>query len=827
MIFSLADAVAECKRLGRIPLCAASSVDLLDSYTQTLHYIVTDQTLDVYESRTKKLRQSESWIKLIQIEYRLNQISLAFESIEIIINTNRAEIMFYAVGHIMRQISNERKFSELGFATVENTGFPAIYRLTQTAKVRNIELPQRFVDAITNIAKFGQSTIDLGEISNYNQYIPQLFDVLPLMKFIDTIKLTNYSKYPNFESYISNISTISNIEFIGKSDNTIVQLLSKLLKSRKIKIKSLSFENTDLSTEELGMISKICENLKITSIGLHNVSRNSDSSNFLSTKFLSPSLMKNITVVNLSGTKHLDIMKILPRIPNVFALSLANTGVEVSDIFEYISHSPLIRLKYLDISENLSTKQIKIDTKLPPTIFCIIANKIKWCGDTFLQFMQMMVGKYPINGLKLSVSKAQVESWDRIFAFLKEVSSKTLSGLNWDKNPLSSSLFEFLQKQPLLSYLSLRGCFSESDSSFVSQLSHFVEISPSLLYLCVRGTSKRKMKGHSCGKLIRSVAKSNVIHFDICQNSISDSGVINLRNLIEQDDKIEVLVFDGSEPMNPHEYTDMLKSALKAKSNLVISYPSEDIEELYRMSKISMDDKQHIFDMLARAVKVREDSFPIPQNSPFIKPYTVFKYYSQPMFPKTLSDEQIELFKSVSHFNSSSPLSASTVKTPRFIQTPRMGNLYDRRFALTPQPSRSIQNPFVSSPIVNRIKDVAESDNLVPHISKSSDSSRGILQMKKELNDESTPTLESNSCESNKSDVFEDENDDQPENQEDADERIDIFRRTSFDDKKKAKNDEETNRVEENLDSISIIAGRDENGNVLPLRPKHRKRKSK
>ncbi|EAY20429.1 Leucine Rich Repeat family protein [Trichomonas vaginalis G3] len=827
MVFNLSDAISASKAANRIPLCAASSVDQCEGEPQILHYVVTDITLDVYESETNKLRQSEYWINLIQIEYKLNQITLTFEKDELIINSSRAEIIFYAVGHIMKQISTKDQFDNFGFgqtkfSTVLNTNYAAVYRFTQHANLKKQEIPPKLLDKISKLAQYGETTLNLQDFMQYTEFLPNVFEILPLIRTLSTLKISNPRNIPNLETYFAYLSKIKRFEITGKSGNTIIPALSQFLSMKKLQIQSISLENTEMTLDEVKKFGKICKSLKITSLGLHNITEDSESSDYLVTKFLSPQLTKNLTVLDFSGTKKLDVSRVLPRIPSIFALNLSNIDTEISEIFELMSNSPLPHLKYLDISQNPSKKPISFISKLPQNLFSIFADFVNWENDTFLVFMQYMIGKNPIKGLKLSVSHANCENkiWQQIFSMMKETSTNNLSGLIWDNNPLSSSLFVFLQKQVLLSYLSLCFCFDEKCQNFVQNLANFVAISPSLLFLKIRGDKQQKVIGQNCGQLIRSVLKSNLIHFDISDNKISDTGIYNLQNLVCNNETLELLMFDGSSPSNVNSYLDLLRKCSQASSKLLISFPSDDLDSLYNWMKISKEEKSEIMNLYKQKVYLKEEnSFPIPKDSPFMKPFNCFKYYYKSNFPQILSNEQIDLIKKVTQPNISIPEKIPEKK--KIPITPHRASYYgesekmmklslsDRRFAMTPQPSFKKKNPFVSSSSSNRFFDSP--------VAQSSDSSKQV-SFKLNLSDSSKieeQLYESNSVESKQSDVFDmvDQPEDNKEKKEEIEERIEIFRRSSF--------EETEQKCEE------TIAGRDENGNILPLRPKHRKRKSK
>ena len=664
-------------------------------------FVITNISLDIYQKTDDvKLFESINWFRIQKLMKQGNVVTFKFDKAKFAINSNKADQIFGAAGHIFKQIFTKTELKDIGiadlnFQKIQMTEYPALLRLRLKAQNKGIEIPQKSLEKMLFILRYLINTVSLSDFQDSNYvFTPLFFDLLPLCSFITTLKIPLFALIPNLQNYCKYMNKLKAIEFQGKSMKKLIDILKSLLSQEceKSKLTALSFVETDLSVEELQALSSFCHKKRITSLALHEAC-SKEAKQYLTNNFFTNQMSASLTTLNLAGTKGLDIAKLLGKLPGLYALSLSRCNLQIAQALNVITSCNLPRLKFLDLSYNPCNSMPSVGLFLPQTLYSLVVDGVEWEDKTLINFMKFIVfGEKQINGLKLSLSnaKASNEEWRRVFAFLKITKAKNLCALTWDNNPLSEELFDFIYKNVNLSYLSLCGCIAYNDQENLNRLSNFVAVSPSLLFLRIRG-SQTNFIGQNISTLLKSASKSNsLVHLDISDNKIGDIGITQLRQFIKSNKTLQVLVFDGSEPNNPHLFFETLETAAKPPNQLLnVSFPVNDVTNLVNKGRITAEKKKVLMNHFMKKTYPKpiktnkkvvlnnsnsnpyyqqqlQQIFPIPESSPFINPFCIFRHTPAEPFPQYLTFDQIDILKKTVPTTPYKEKSKSQILSPSF-----------------------------------------------------------------------------------------------------------------------------------------------------------------
>ena len=553
----------------------------------------------------------------------------------------------------------------------KNLNAPAVIPTTKSGQARfrmNIQGKESQIcddtkDRMYEIIQSGIPNIDLSEFKDASVFTPMLFDCIPFIRTLRTVRVPQISDGNPYEiaaNMCKEKSLLRALEINGKnSKNGLAKLVDAIKKNHASKIRGLSFGLAQLTSEDLDIISDLVAHCEVRTIGLHDALKDQNAVSYFYNSFLSPKVTQNLYCLNLEKSFNIDLDRLFPKISKVRFLSLANCDLDIVTVLKKLPLITMSRLRELNLSGNRVTcdQIIEPADEFPPYLLSLILNDISWPEDSFNIFLYQIFKHIP-EKLKLSLSNSSMErnEWLKAFEFFdnpdKGGSYTGLSVFVWDNNPLHEKLFNFLKHNPNITRLQLNSCFMDdpTQTSAIDSLQDYLSTAAHLRTLIIRG-SEEYYFGANTPRLIEAIKHiPNLEQFDIMNSRGGNDSIKPITELCLSLPKLKIN-FDG---LHVTKFS-ALKSCLKqiAKSDKQrITYPSQDINRLIHSGEVQERDARHFQEIFY----YNPEKTPLPKppkNSRFhrikdgelSKPSNLYRLNADDDFPRYISEELIEQFR--------------------------------------------------------------------------------------------------------------------------------------------------------------------------------------
>ena len=588
---------------------------------------INDRCLMVLNSKCTKPVSTYSWLTISFIGREDNKLRFVFNKVKFSFEFDD-ENLFRAVSNALQHIltPNELKnisFDQFRIPSPVLTPTSAINRIREKTILHKIELTQSSLTALQSILVYKQPVVNLSEIPEISSFLNIFLDSLhffPAIKSLSFSELGNIDPYEVLLPYTAQLSQLRRIEIIGPKTQYFEKFILSLSQQSEMKLYTISFSKTNLDNNNLEILNHMIRKCDIKCIEFHDaINRNSFA--YFYSSFLSPEVVDNLTMLNLDGTRNIDLLHLVQKLSNIIGLSLSNCSVEVSEALAQLSK--LSKLRILNLSHNFCRKVI---TSMPPAITSLFVDSVNWCNQSLSSFLTNL----PQHRLKLSISNIIAQPSEISFLFESLSSAKTafLTELIWDGNKLSSSFFDFLAMNKLLTSISLSRCFKENKEDSVNLLRKYLERVHTVKKLVLRGHDENVL-GRSIEIIVKAILQSPQIEYlDITYNKSDDFGINQLRRLLTPQSHLKQLVSDGAKPSSSTMISDLIRDA-SALNNIKVSFPHNDMVRLVKKGVITQVD----FDQL-RSLLYQDD------NS-----QTVFRKFYLDDFPLYLTNNDLAQLK--------------------------------------------------------------------------------------------------------------------------------------------------------------------------------------
>lgn len=631
------------------------------------------------ESKSVKLKLSYIWYDLIKIAINVPLLQLTFRQreknakkesndsdlniliIEILENKTKNQkenpnsnfyIFIQYFSDTIQRVLTPFELKKISFYTsiitekVKPTFISIMSRLSMILPFQKCQISQTSIDALKSMFFSHQTVFNLSTLKDYDTVIPIALELLPLIDYIEVVKIPEISNYPIYKAssyFLFQLNSVKYIEISGQKDDGFDDFLQKLQKSN---VKTISYAFSKLSSQDLESISTSILGSNIHCIEFHDAINEKEQTSFYD-KFLTTNMCSHIWSLNFNNTNNLNIPILLQKLYDISSLSLAYCNIEINSTIRLIHQNKMKHLKYLNLSGNLCNETIDVSIKLPSNLTHIMVNDVSWNDKSLTSFMMLVLqlSKNEKNqrikqnqtnknkktkDLYLSISHAITlqHEWSRLFqllhfnyssssmnvSFLQFRNSShssynfsemrnaianedddddrfhpvTLRSLAWDENPVDTSFFDFLKECKELETLSLNSCFHETLESSLALFVDYIRENDSLKKLYVAG-SKKVHLGKKVIKIIEAcLDKKNLKILDL---SISKCDTSCLNEFIplfdEKRSALEVVIIDGIFPTDAEAFLGFLNQIRIMNSKTKISFPSGDCLNLKKQKKIS------------------------------------------------------------------------------------------------------------------------------------------------------------------------------------------------------------------------------------------------
>lgn len=642
--------ISKCNLTGKFPFLITQAKENSSSILKSNSILVLSHThFDIYKQKNSELKASFQWSSLTNYSQKDNQIKIKFKKTQISIDCAEANICTDVIQHILHQIFPSFILKDIVetkkvYPKVLNSNYAAFIKFKNLAESKGLNLTKELLKNVERLCRFSYSFFTIHTLPDYPRYCEIFYQTLPLLTFINHLVIPVDTCFNQLCQNISVIGNIKSINFNGRVPNHFNDFLKRHEKA-PLNAKAISFTHNEFSKDDITYIRDFLLKQDITSLGFHSAFELTTLNAFYSS-ILIPGIVDKLSVLNLENTRNLDFIHVAKSCKNIVLLSVANCSLQLPTVLTILKDEPMPKLKFLNLSGNISGVAPPADSFFPVTLYSLMLNDIDWIGDSLFGYIGMLFDQ-DLNPLKLSISKAkaQAQVWRRVFSLMSVSEYCSLSALTWDGNPVSQKFFQFLHRNQHLDFLSLSECFRFSIKESIIDLSLYISNTRHLKFLIVRGGDSMYL-GNMCSPVIKSVSQSqSIVHLDISENKIGDVGTNALKSIVRSHASLQIIAFDGSDPESANDFLDLLNAASQNK-RLKCSFPDKDLNFLIEQNKITEERRNQIlalFSMQPHLQKTSEGEFvEPPPDSPFLEPFNVFYYQPASQFPNHVSDEALE-----------------------------------------------------------------------------------------------------------------------------------------------------------------------------------------
>lgn len=612
--------------------------------------VVTDLSFLLYKKGSSSPSDEEVWQDLKGISIKDDTIHFKFLKSVYTIKSPEFASIIGSVAHIIQGVLNPTELENCGiyqYPIFKSKPNPcSMYSRYSNLKFRKgAKLHKDDDDLIRDIIKFRRQIVYLKDFVNVESIFPFFLDYLTITRYVNTVVIHGLPNKDHFK-YAASIlgvkTNISNIVF-KKAEIVNYQMFIDALRVTSTNIVGVYFIDCLLTEKELEPLISVYTSKRVRTIAF-NSSIDGGALDYFYTTFLRSSVTDSLQVLNLDGTKNLNISTLLLYIPNVLVLSIADCDIDVSTIFKSILDAPLVQLHTVNMSGNTSLSPIDELYTMPASIASIVANNIAWTESTLIPFFKVVL-KSAQSGLKLSLAYAEcsTDEWVRIFNFLSRTDYHPLVSLVWDGSPVSEDLFKFLAKNKYLEFLSFNGCFTPKYAESVNLLTHYLSKGPGIKYFSCRSTQD-KVLGSALIKIAAALKNCDHLKYiDVSGNGAGDEGITAISQHLLESRKTRVLLVDGTRPDNIDVYTTFLNLAA-IQQNIMISFPSDDIVHIKEMSHAPNSQINALIQEFYIKKKEREyvhTTFALPPVDVFDDKFTLYQEERQAEFPMYFTHDDL------------------------------------------------------------------------------------------------------------------------------------------------------------------------------------------
>ena len=567
-------------------ICEVRKAD--SSFKSKIFVSINDRCLMTFDHKGHKITNTFSWLRLSEIKKEGSKLRFTFHKIKYAIEFSDNDLL-KAVSEALQRILHNHELKEIGWPSLNLPKLPyspstPINRIIERSFISKFPINSSMLTALKPILEYSQPSFSLKDIPHFAECSKLFFEALPMFAKLKSLTISlmkDFEPYQNLISFIPYIIKLKRFEINAPKTKEFIPFINSFT-GKNHHLFSVSFRKSGFDENDVIKIRDFVIGRMIKCIELHDAIQPTAFSAFYH-DFLKNDLISNILVLNLEGSKGIDINFLIPKIKDLKCLSLANCGIDVSEALQKLANHDNLRM--LDLSNNSCRTRI---TALPKNVISLYLNNVSWG----IQTISVLITHLPNYYMSLWISNISTNDaeWQNFFVALLRCKNFPLESFTYDNNRIHPNLFKFLLENRDLDTLSLCGCLTENDTECIDLLCAVIQRTL-LRKLYLRGT-KDKFIGKAIDKLVRSVIVSKLEYFDITLNNGGDYGMNKLMPIVRSTNFLKKLIFDGTKTETPNLLIDFSNEA--KKKQLKVSYPHNDISRLLKKKLITPEIESQI-----------------------------------------------------------------------------------------------------------------------------------------------------------------------------------------------------------------------------------------
>ena len=476
-------------------------------FDKTKIIVLSDSGLAVVKNNGKKIEEKYTWFDFKQFDYEDEQLTIVIGTTTYSLQVPEGSQLIKKIGDALQMVLTPIELMAIN-PNLKSKPTPksAYYRAT-------IKYP-KYADEIGEILKFSKDTMIITQ-ENFTPFI----SIVPLISSLTTLIIEfplTADQYQDFISFLSKGSKIQQINFDGPVPQEFNAMMNTIAHNIHTEINSLSFTNSLLSDLNMQSILTAMNSQPIKSIAFHGTFT---TQTFYFYETFLPAIRKSPRYINLANTNSVNLKTLYTQ--RLAVISLEGTGIDISTIFESLSlyRENLQNLRMINVSNNICSKRIDYNKKMPPLLKSIFADSIQWRGFHMRSFFELIFRNYTKHLFKLSFQyqSATQGDWNSINDLFSVTSFANFVGLNWSGNPVNLSFISFLSRQKYLQFLNVSECFSDEKANEIKLFGNYLEGCTCLKKIVMRGNQIKNV-GKMVGYLFSILVKKQVPNIDLSDN---------------------------------------------------------------------------------------------------------------------------------------------------------------------------------------------------------------------------------------------------------------------------------------------------------------------
>lgn len=562
-------------------------------------------------------------LNLFVIDEKEGYLQLKFENKEFKITSPKLFDLISSIADTIQRILSKSElqdmkfpFSYIGFKTSPNY-ISIMARFNYHLKKLKLNPSKEAIEYFQNILTSEKKVISLNEFPDTAQMSLLLFSCLPIMYFVESLIVQSITGLedvtPLLVELVNGSSYVKHLHIDTDLGGKFFRFFNALRKSQRVTLMGITFSNCQLEIDHLKSLSEAAAKSEITSIGIHDAISQT-ARIFFYTSFIAAEFSWKLRYLDLSHTKFIDVRTLFPKIRNITVLSMESCGIEISEILAAFSIAPMTNLAILNLSGNPFSTPLSTSPSLPLSVQSLVMNNVAFPDGHLLGLLSFIFSRLS-NGLKLSFANAIVSTneWLRVFNYLKTSTFTNVNALTWDSNPVHQYLFDFMSKNRDLEFLSMNGCFFESNQQMISALADYLEDSSGLKVISLRGNRTAYLGKFTIAVITALQNAQSLERLDIAFNNGGDDELLCLKLMVHKLHSLNYLSFDGAKSTTGTSLTELLNVCADKRGRVDFVYPANEVMFLQKNLIYNEDKVKSIREICLR---------PLPEKDPGKKTFT-------------------------------------------------------------------------------------------------------------------------------------------------------------------------------------------------------------
>ena len=602
--------------------------------------IATNNYLYVCAVNKVKEKHAYPWYSITSMKIEGTTISMQFSpNIVFRFISNIAQKLFELFAFHLRKILAEDEYIRLNLNIDKKmprpTGASVVWRLQYFLHNSPQKIPIRDLNSfIRNVVK-SSAFFDMSLLPSIPAAYIAVLQAVRLrynVKCLCARKLRGTQDFDVVQLFADNFdfSSVEYLQFneIDPDSPSFSNFIHSLKESKNCTLCGLGFAGVKFSLKSYQLLIDTMRAKKIGSLTLDQCLQKEDLK-----KIFSLESFQNINYLSIENNPIFNTQTLIQNVSNLEALSIANCGKTLGEVFDLIKTNNLPNLKALDISSNYGSNLKDKDYVLPQKLSRIKADNIEWYGPDLVAFLSLITKTKRNFHLSIADMKISASDYQDLGRFLINNSFPTLKTLCWDKNKVSQELFNTFSRSGHIEHLSITGCI---DDNSISALSNFLRDNTTLKTLIMRGTDSKRIKNFKpfC-EVIETCTDFRFL--DISKQELNSSQGNQIVMNLAKCPRLEGFAMDSTRIENCQQLELILSQLLPLKRQIFVSLPFNDLARLSDdPRKLAVRDTIR---KLALQVNLPDWPFDPLINSFYYKSPYYFPYYIGPTTLKEQEDD--------------------------------------------------------------------------------------------------------------------------------------------------------------------------------------------